>query len=206
MVTTIDSNLGNSGDSRSSIQRIAAYGQVGQWSLVIGPHSIRHVMMNLIAGLAEQEPVRVLDGGASLEERQLGWLEVAHLLRNLPNAIDRVSMRQAFSCYEMLFILENTASTAVPFVVLDLLKPFYDESVKIGERKRLLRGCLKNLGRLEKYAGGMVSVSPPMVRSRESVGLFKMVEGATTDSYRREIMLPSPDLQRLFSNIKKRKK
>ena len=150
MVTTIDTNVGNSGDSRSSIQRIAAYGQVGQWVLVIGPHSIRHVMMNLIAGLAEQELVRVVDGGASPDQAQLDWLEVAEFLRNVPHAIDRITIRQAASCYEMLSVLENTESTAVPFVVMDLLKPFYDESMVFQERKRLLRGCLKNLGRLEK--------------------------------------------------------
>ena len=116
------------------------------------------------------------------------------------------SIRQAASCHEMLSALENTERTAVPFVVIDLLKPFYDKSIAFTERKRLLRECLKNLGQLEKYAGGMVSVSPPVVSSRETVDLFRMVEQATTDNYRREVVLPSLEVQRLFSNMKKRKK
>jgi hypothetical protein len=172
--------------------------QVGKWLLIVGPHQVRHMMMTVIAGLAEHEPIRVLDGRNSPENEHVDWLEIAQLLRGKPNALDRISIRRANSCYQVLRLLERTSSTAVPFVVLDLLNTFYDESVKIGERKRLLRGCLENLNRLEKCAGGVVSVTPPKVRSKEAVELFKMVEEAASDTYRVEVMVPSPDLLRLF--------
>jgi len=40
---------------------------------------------------------------------------------------------------------------------------FYDPFVWAEDRKRLLRKCLTHLDRLEKSAGGLVSVHPPRV-------------------------------------------
>jgi hypothetical protein len=85
-----------------------------------------------------------------------------------------------------------------PFVVLDLLNTFYDGSVKIGERKRLLQGCLENLERLVQNAGGAVSVCPPREPSREKAALFKMVEEAASGTCRLEVMIPSPQLKWLY--------
>ena len=41
-----------------------------------------------------------------------------------------------------------------PFIVLDLLNTFYDESVQAGERKRLLRAASPTCDRLEADAAG----------------------------------------------------
>jgi hypothetical protein len=64
----------------------------------------------------------------------------------------------------------------------------------------LRAGCLENLNRLEKYAGRVVSVTLPKVRSKEAVELFKMVEVAASDTYRVEVVVPIPELFRLFGN------
>jgi hypothetical protein len=176
--------------------------QAGQWMLIVGPSSIRPILMRMIAGLAEQAPVRVLDGGYYLkrEGSQFGEFELAHLLHGKPQALARVAMARASSCQQMLTLLKNTPSRPKPFVVLGLLNPFYDLSVKYEERKRLLKGCLEHLDRLAKAAGGAVSVSPPRARywSRMSANLFKMVEEAANDSGRVRIMLPSQDLKRFY--------
>jgi len=129
--------------------------QVGKWLLIIGPRSIRYIIMNVIAGIAEQENVNVLDGGNSPEtgDGQFDPYQVGWLLRDKPEAYARINLAQAANCHQVLALLEQTPSMPVPFVVLDLLNTFYDHSVKIGERKRLLQGCLENMNRLEKCAG-----------------------------------------------------
>jgi hypothetical protein len=185
----------------SSPKRLTVSGnQVGKWLLIIGPRSIRHIMMNVIAGIAEQENVNVLDGGNSPEngDGQFDPYQVGWLLRDKPEAYARINLMRAANCYQVLALLEQTPSMPVPFVVLDLLNTFYDHSVKIGERKRVLQGCLENLNRLEQFAGGTVSVCPPRDPSKEKASLFRMVEEATTGTYRVEVMIPSPQLKRLY--------
>jgi hypothetical protein len=98
----------------------------------------------------------------------------------------------------VLKALEDTPSIAAPFVVLNLLHPFYNDSLVIATRKRLLRECLEHLNRLSKTAGGAVSVCPPKVPSKERAALFRMVEEAASDTYRLEVMIASPQLRRLY--------
>jgi hypothetical protein len=183
---------GQVGDAVSPTRPIVACGHVGQWLLIVGPRSVRHIMMKTIAGIAQEENVNVLDGGGQFDAYSMSWL-----LQGKPEAIARINLRRAENCYQVLALLEGTPSLPVPFVVLELLNTFYDFVVKIEERKRLLQGCLEQLERLEQYAGGVVSVSPPKVPSKEKSMLFKMIEEAATDTYRMEVIIPSPDLRRL---------
>lgn len=153
-------------------------GQAGKWLLVEGPHGIRHMMMAVIAGVAAHEEIRVLDCG-----NQFDAYRIARLLQGKTDALDRISIARAFSCYQVVTLLEQSPSMAVTFIVLDILNTFEDDSVKIWERKRLLRKCLEQFNRLERYAGGVVSVSTPRMPSNEMTELTKMVEDAATDAY-----------------------
>ena len=164
-------------------------GQAGQLLLIVGPRTIRDIMMKVIAGIAEQEAVNVLDGGCSPEngDSQFDAAHVGWLLRDTPEAFARINLVQAANCSQVLALLEQVPSMPVPFAVLDLLNTFYDHTVtcacgtgagKIGERKRLLQGCLENINRLSRSAGGTVSISPPKLPSKEKTDLFKMVEAA----------------------------
>jgi hypothetical protein len=202
-------------------------GQAGQWMLIVGAPSVRQMMMKVIAGVTAQaahaakqqvrfaetqgrwtyggsQPpcpaVRVLDGGnyPGTRDWQFEWLELAQFFRGIPHALDRIAIGRACSCIQMLSMLESIPSLKVPFVVLNLLNPFYDRSVKFTERKRLLKACLANLERLEKFAGGVVSVSPPEHRMKKAIELFRMVEEAANATHRMEILIPSPSLQRLY--------
>jgi len=74
-------------------------------------------------------------------------------------------------------------ATQSPFVVLDLLNTFYDESVQIEERKRLLRSCIAHLERLDRCAGGVVSVHPPAVPSQAAVELQDMLQASAVDTF-----------------------
>jgi hypothetical protein len=90
---------------------------------------------------------------------------------------------RAFTCYQVLALLESTPASDGPFVVLDLLRTFYDESVQARERQRLLRACIAQMQRLEQAGGGLVSVHSPALPSPAAVALLGMLEQAATDTF-----------------------
>ncbi len=92
-------------------------------------------------------------------------------------------MARAFTCHQVLALLADAPATAQPFVVLDLLNTFYDEAIRLGERMLLLRGCIEQLRRLERSAGGLVSVHPPAVPSQAALDLLSVLERAIPQTY-----------------------
>jgi hypothetical protein len=97
--------------------------------------------------------------------------------------LNRITVSRAFTCYQVLSLLESMPATQSPFVVLDLLSTFYDESVQTGERKRLLRSCLAHLERLERFAGGVVSVHPPAAPSQAAIELLNLLQASAVDIF-----------------------
>jgi hypothetical protein len=188
----------------------------GSWRLVVGPRTYLPSLLRLTARLAESGPVRVVDGG-----NVYNVYPVARAVRGQPEVLERIRLSRAFSCYQMLAMLENlwfeparTGPAHGPpvfggigkFVILDFLRSFYDESVQTGERKRLLRQCLGHLERLVTpgedgstvSAGGLVSVHPPRAPSPAARELLDMMTHATRDIQRIETPAPPPVAMRLF--------
>jgi hypothetical protein len=143
-----------------SAEQIAV--RTGNWLLVVGPRAICPTLLALTARLAEAGPVRVVDGG-----NRFNVYTVARAARGRSEVLNRITVSRAFTCYQVLTMLEHASATLVaetadgglvpprlaraipvPFIVLDLLSTFYDESVQAGERKRLLRACITHLERL----------------------------------------------------------
>jgi hypothetical protein len=116
--------------------------KIGNWLLVMGPRAIVPTLLMMTARLAEAGPVRVVDGG-----NHYNVYPGARAARGRPETLERIWVSRAFSCHQVLTMLESMPAGPVPFVVLDLLRTFYDESVWPGERKRLLRQCLRHLDR-----------------------------------------------------------
>jgi len=137
--------------------------------------------------------VRVLDGG-----NRFNAYTVARAARGRRDILDRITVSRAFTCHQLLALLESTAASPAPFVVLDLLRTFYDESVPAGERKRLLRGCLAQLHRLEQAGGGLVSVHPPALASPAAVDLLRMLQAAAQSTYFVQPAPPPPEPLKLF--------
>jgi hypothetical protein len=167
--------------------------KAGKFILVAGPRSLLPTLLTLIARLAEKGPIQVLDGG-----NQFQAYLVARAARGREDILERITMARAFTCYQMLSLLEQTPALPVPFVVLNLLGTFYDESVRAGERKRILRACLAQLNRLEQKAGGVVSIHPPAVASRTAMELADMLRASGHDTYHVEMAVPAPQPARLF--------
>ncbi len=161
--------------------------KAGSWMLLVGPSSLNTSLLQGIAHLpafeaqgqaAEHARVSVLDGG-----NRFNAYTLARAARGRPEVLYRITVARAFTCYQVLSLLESTPASDGPFVILDLLRTFYDESVQAGERKRLLRVCITQMHRLEQAGGGLVSVYPPAIPSPAAVALLGMLEQAATDTF-----------------------
>lgn len=142
--------------------------------LLIAPFSFqREASLQFIAELAQGGPVRVLDGGNRFDLLSLNR-ELRR--RDLPlyEALERVRVARAFTCYQMTTLLEGPARARIPTLVLNLLATFQDESASLAERLRLLDLCLFSLARRAQHAPVLVVLHPQpaeepfLVRVREA--------------------------------------
>ncbi len=143
----------------------------------------------------EDAQVHVLDGG-----NRFNGYTLARAARGRVELLNRITVARAFTCFQLLALLESTPASDGPFIILDLLRTFYDESVAAGERKRLLRGCIVQMQRLEQAGGGLASVHPPALPSPAAVELLGMLQAAAGDTFFIQPASPAalPEQIRLF--------
>jgi hypothetical protein len=180
-----------------------------KWMLVVGPRSLNTALLTAIARLGEGGPVRVLDGG-----NRFNAYVVARAARGQPEVLNRITVSRAFTCYQVLSLLESTpaiqVSPAPPargtdqqaplrLVALDLLNTFYDESVRVGERLRLLQACILHLERLAGTGGNAISVHPPAVASQTAIDLLETLQrSAAVEPYFIQTEARETESPRLF--------
>ncbi|MGE5249626.1 MAG: hypothetical protein ACM3QS_05375 [Bacteroidota bacterium] len=189
---------GTSGAALALRQPIEIGASSGRWRLVVGPRSLNATMLLAIARMAENGPVRVLDGG-----NRFNAYPVARAARGRPEVLNRITVSRAFTCYQVLSLLESTpALQARPaplrLVTLDLLNTFYDESVRARERKQLLESCIAQLERLAVNAGA-ISVHPPAKMSETAVELLERLKTSpAVETFFVEVAPPPAEPLRLF--------
>jgi len=139
--------------------------QPGSLIVVYASHAARDEISHVSAELALRGPVTVLDGGNRFQTYR-----ITHLLRrcaaDINTAANRLFIQRAFTCYQMLALLENTPTLPQPYLVLDLLSTFYDDHVKTHEAHRLLDACLQQIGRLRQFAPVAITLGPPLSEER----------------------------------------
>lgn len=167
--------------------------KAGRWLLLVGPRSMNATMLSAIARLGERGDLWILDGG-----NRFNAYPVARAAQGRAEILNRITVSRAFTCYQVLSLLESTLALRIPFVVLDMLNTFYDESVQVGERKRILRTCITHLKRLERFVGGVVTVHPPAVPSPAAQDLWELLQAAAADTYFIQDAVPSPGQMRLL--------
>ena len=137
----------------------------GSFTVVCAQHAAREQITSVIAELALRGPLTILDGGNRFQA-----YHVAHLIRrqtpDVRAAADRLFIQRAFTCYQMLALLESTPARSQPHLVLDLLATFYDDHVPTHEASRLLEACLIQLERLRRMASVAITLAPPLLEER----------------------------------------
>lgn len=138
-------------------------------SLIVSlvPHA-RHTSLipDLIAELALCGPVTVLDGGNCFPAYR-----IAQLIRRKSLQVNyiskRIFVRRAFTCYQMVNLLENTPACGYPHIILDLLSTFQDDQIKPNEADRLLTLCLSHIERLRLAAPVAIMLEPVILVEKE---------------------------------------
>ena len=142
---------------------------VGEFTLAVLPRRAIRPLLGLAARLALRAPLRVLDGGNCFNAYIVA-LALRQQTQDVTTAMEHIHVARAFTCYQILTLLEETPATPVATLVLDLLATFRDETVPEAERRRLLGICLEHLQHLAAAAPLVVSASPdsgpPMSGSR----------------------------------------
>jgi hypothetical protein len=133
--------------------------RTGSLTVALAPHSARETMAALIADLALRGSVTVLDAG----NRFMAY-RIAQLIRRKSLEVEQISkriiLRRAFTCYQVVSLLEGTHAFSHPHIILDLLQTFHDDQVSVPESRRLLNICLKEIDRLRYVAPIAISLSP----------------------------------------------
>jgi len=137
----------------------------GSFTVVFARHAAREQITPVIAELALRGPLTVLDGGNRFQAYR-----VAHLIRrqtpDVRTAADRLFIQRAFTCYQMLALLESTPARPQPYLLLDMLATFYDDHVPTREASRLLDACLTQLERLRRTAPVAITLAPSLLEER----------------------------------------
>jgi len=158
---------------------------------LLAPHAGAQSMLGLAARLAQRGPLRVLDGG-----NRFNVYTVARYLRSLEGgnfqaALGRIHVARAFTCYQMVTLLAEASVQPTATLVFDLLDTFYDESVSLIERRRLLAVCLQRLRVLAGATEVVISVRPPPPPHADPTGLLQAVQSAADRVLFQEEVLPA---------------
>jgi hypothetical protein len=157
-----------------------------QMIVLCSPSAAREQIAALTAELALSGSVTVLDGGNRFPAYQAMRMLRRRTANIIPTA-NRIFLRRAFTCYQMLALLESSPALHQPYLVLDLLATFQDENIPVAEVSRLLDRCLAQLDRLRLEAPVIVSLAP---QPGERLFLFERV--CSYGDQRIEIEIPYP--------------
>lgn len=150
-------------------------------NLVIAPHAGMPLMVESAARLALNGSVRVLDCGNRFNVYPVAQA-VRRLTPRLEETLSHISLSRAFTCYQVLTLLEETSAKPVATLVLDLLATFLDENVTLEESRRLLQLGIGHLERISRSAPVVVSVKPLLALSADRKPLLEMLKEAAAET------------------------
>lgn len=132
-----------------------------QLVVIIGHQVYKKQLLELTAVLALSSPVYVLDGGNCIDI----FYVARHIRRRSAplfyTALERIYISRAFMCYQVVALFQQVPLCPYPYLALDLLSTFTDESIDTAESYRLLGIVVQHLERLRAYAPVIVSINSP---------------------------------------------
>ncbi len=133
-----------------------------QLYVIVGGRQVTSKLLNLAARLALRGPLFILDCGNLANPYPLAR-ELRRITRDPVAALQRIQVARAFTCYQVVTLLQEVSERRVqsPVLIFDLLSTFYDESVPYREGLRLLEQSLDCIRGLHSRVSQAVSVRPP---------------------------------------------
>ena len=147
-----------------------------QLYVVIGGRTAASRLLDLAACLAIKGPLLLLDCGNRANPFPL-VRELRRLTYDPVKALENIQTARAFTCYQVVALLEDAANRPIQFPVLifDLLATFYDESVSYNEGIMLLERSLRCIAYIHRLAPLIVSARPPVAEFPERSSFLEMV-------------------------------
>jgi hypothetical protein len=168
----------------------------GSLIVIYASQAAREQVSTLSAELALRGSLTVLDGGNRFQPYRVAQLLRQHTAQ-VDSAAKRLFIRRAFTCYQMLALLEGTPTLRQPYLILDLLATFYDDHVNEREARRLLEACLLQVERLRQIAPVVITLAPPPTDERAF--LIEMVCARTEHVLAQEVPAPQIYQPALFA-------
>ncbi len=137
-------------------------------ALLIGERAEREKMLDFTALLALRGPVCVLDAGNRFDPYRVSRA-IRRQTAQLEQVLNRIYIARAFTCYQVVTLLQKTPSTPMPHLIFDLLATFSDQAVSYAESTRLLQIATGELLRLRRQAPVIVSAKPLPAEGRTSL-------------------------------------
>jgi hypothetical protein len=163
----------------------------GRVSLVVTPDSASAVFFELVARLALQGELYILDCGNTFQGYRLARA-LYQRTADIEAVMRRVMLSRAFTCYQVETLLCEEVFVPQPILVLDFLSTFYDQNVRAAERRRLLKVCIRRLQALSQRAPVAVWVRQRSLIPQESVGFFDMVQDVCGQVWQPERLPAAP--------------
>jgi hypothetical protein len=155
-------------------------------------------MLSLAARLSVHSKLHLLDGGNRANVYPLARELRCHTT-NPVQALQNIQVARAFTCYQVLSLLEDTQyciQRSEPLLVFDLTATFYDESVPWRESRRLFLHCLGLLQEFGQLVPVVISARLPPAEFQERMALLKELCGAAAAVWE-EPLPPQPVNQQL---------
>jgi len=131
------------------------------------------VLLDFTAVLALRGPVRVLDAGNRFDPYRV-TRAIRRRTSQLYEVMGRIYVARAFTCYQVVTLLQQAPATPAPHLVFDLLATFSDQAVTYAESMRLLQLGIEQLQRLRRQAPVIISIrSEP---SGQRAGLLRLLK------------------------------
>jgi hypothetical protein len=102
-------------------------------------------------------PIFVLDNGNCFNPLRL-TRPIRRRTLQIQAVLDRIQVARAFTCFQVVSLLEATTNPIGPVFVLRLLATFTDEMVSAYERLRLLKQVAGHIERLRRTAPVVVTI------------------------------------------------
>ena len=142
-------------------------------ALLIGEHAQCETLLDFTAILALRGPVCILDAGNRFDPYRV-TRAIRRQTAQLDQALGRIYVARAFTCYQVITLLQETPAVGMPHLVFDLPATFSDQAVSYAESMRLLHIAAGELLRLRREAPVIVSASPARPAGR--TGLLQLLK------------------------------
>lgn len=126
-------------------------------TLMLGTRAQQSSLDKSILQLAMNGPISILDAGNCFNPLRM-TRQIRRETLEIQAVLDRIQVARAFTCFQVLSLLEQTRSPESPVFILRLLTTFADEMVPVYERLRLLAQADAHIDRLRRTAPVTVTI------------------------------------------------